>query len=169
MKRSLMVSCAAVTMFSIVFSLIPCMAEAKELKVGYVDLRRAFHEYEKAQTLDAELNEFAESTQAKRDTMVENITKLRDEAELLSETARQQKQQEMNIRIQELQEFDRDSRQIILERKDNLFREVIDDIQKIVTDKGTKGGYDYILDSRNIMYAADKYDLTQEVIDVLNK
>ena len=169
MKRSLIASCAAVTMCSIALSMIPGMAEAKELKVGYVDLRRSFHEYQKAQTLDAELNEFAESTQVRRDTMVQNITKLRDEAELLSEKARQQKQQEMNVRIQELQEFDRDSRQIILERKDNLFKEVIDDIQKIVTDKGAKGGYDYILDSRNIMYAADKYDLTQEVINELNK
>jgi outer membrane protein len=140
-----------------------------DLKVGYVDLRRAFFEYEKAKELDNELNEFAEATQVKRDAMVQNITKLRDEAELLSEGARQKKQTEMEESIQELQQFDRESRQILMERKDDLFREVIEDIQKVVLDKGTAGGYDYILDSRNIMYAAEKYDLTQEVVSELNK
>jgi Skp family chaperone for outer membrane proteins len=50
-----------------------------------------------------------------------------------------------------------------------MFREVIADIQKIVDDMGENGGYDYILDSRNIMYAREDSDLTDQVIAELNK
>lgn len=169
MKRTAKAVFTVIMAGMVLMPVVSVAAETKELKVGYVDLRRAFFEYEKAKKLDAELNEFAEASQTKRDTMVQNITKLRDEVEILSADARQKKQDEMDKMIQELQEFDKESRQIILERKDNLFREVMDDIQKVVTEKGTSGGYDYILDSRNIMYAADKYDLTQEVVTELNK
>jgi outer membrane protein len=169
MKKITASICAAIMVFSTLVCFSPDLANAKELKVGFVDLRKAFYDYEKAKTMDADLNEFAEATQQKRDTMVQDVTKLRDEIELMDGETRERKQKEMEAKIRELQEFDRDSRQIILERKDNLFREVMDDIQKVVTEKGTSEGYDYVLDSRNIMYADDKYDLTEEVVAELNK
>ena len=119
--------------------------------------------------MDEELNKFAEANQATRETMVQNITKLRDESELLSGETREKKQKEMKDEILALQQYDKESRQILLEGKDKLLGEVMEDIQKVVSAKGTEGGYDYILDSRNIMYAAEKYDLTSEVVEELNK
>ncbi len=145
------------------------VADAGDLKVGYVDLRRAFFEYEKAQQLDAEITEFAEANQDKRDTMIREITRMRDELEIMSEEARRARQLELDEMVRELQQFDMQSREVILERKDNFFREVMDDIQAVVVSKGDAGGYDYILDSRNIMYANEEYDLTQEVIQELNR
>jgi outer membrane protein len=50
-----------------------------------------------------------------------------------------------------------------------MFREVVDDIQKVVDDFGKKGKYDFILDSRNIMYGKEEFDLTDAVIKRLNK
>jgi len=169
MKKMIAVGCAVFMTCSILLSVVPVKAEAAGLKVGFVDLRKAFYDYEKAKTMDKDLNTFAAASQAKMETMVQNVSKLRDEMELLSAESRAKKEQEMDASVKELKEFDQESRQTILERKDNLFREVMDDIQKVVVDKGTKGGYDYILDSRNIMYAADKYDMTQEVVAELNK
>jgi len=168
MKKFAAVSVAAAVIFSAFLTMAPVTVSAKELKIGFVDLKRAFYEYEKAKAMDNELNEFARDSQTKRDTMVQNITKLKDEVELLSADARQKKEKEMDDRIGELQEFDRESRQIILERRDTIFREVLDDMQEVVVEKGKAGGYDYILDSRNIMYADDMYDLTQEVVTELN-
>ena len=46
--------------------------------------------------------------------------------------------------------------------------EVVEDIQGIVEVFGKEGGYDYIFDSRNIMYADKKFELTEEVIKKLN-
>jgi len=57
---------------------------AQELKLGYVDLRKAFYEYDKTKDLENKLNTLTEDRQTKRTKMIEVITKARDEAELLS-------------------------------------------------------------------------------------
>lgn len=149
------------------FSIIP--AQAAELKIGYVDIRKAFYEYEKTKTLEAELNDLTEDSQGKRDKMIQEITKLRDEGELLAGSAREKKQQAIDVKLTELQEFDKTTRQKLLNKKNDMFRKVIDDIQVVAEDIGKKGSYDFVMDSRNIMYAIEKYDLTEEVIKRLNK
>ncbi len=138
-------------------------------KLGYVDLRRAFYEYDKTKNMEQQLNDETEERAAERTKMIDRITKLRDEAELLSGKAKTSKQARIDEELAELQEFDRETRQSLLNKKNDMFREVIDDIQKVVTDIGEKGGYDYILDSRNIMYANPDFELTNEVIKKLNE
>ena len=142
---------------------------SQEAKMGYVDLRKAFYEYKKTKTLEAELNELTEATQQKRNTMIQNITKLRDEAELLKGAAKEKKQAETDNMLKELQQFDKETRELLLNKRNDMFKQVVDDIQKAVEGMGKKGGYEYILDSRNIMYANEKSDLTEEVIKQLNK
>jgi Skp family chaperone for outer membrane proteins len=138
-------------------------------KVGYVDLRRAFYEYEKTKSFETDLNDLTEERQEERTKKIEAITKLRDEAELLSGDAKAKKQREIEPKITELQEYDRETRQKLLNKKNDMFRVVIDDIQKIVEDMGKKGKYDFILDSRNVMYGKPAFDLTEDVIKQLNK
>jgi outer membrane protein len=97
------------------------------------------------------------------------VSKLRDEMELLSGKAREKKQSEVEAKITDLNEFDRVTRQQLLNKKNDMFREVVDDIQKVVDDLGKKGQYDFILDSRNIMYGKEDFDLTDDVLKQLNK
>ncbi len=138
-------------------------------KIGYVDLRRAFYEYEKSKTLDKELTDITNQRTKERATIVERITKLRDESELLSDDAKAKKQQAIDAEIAKLNEFDRDIRQEILSKKNDMFREIIDDIRKVVEEIGEKEKYDVILDSRDIMYAKKGFDLTDQVLMELNK
>ena len=58
--------------------LIAPLSSAKEMKVGYVDLRRAFYEYGKTQELETELNTATDESQAKRTKKIEEITLLLD-------------------------------------------------------------------------------------------
>ena len=153
----------------VICSLIAPMGFCKEIKVGYVDLRKAFYEYEKTKTLEGELTSLTEDSQSKRNTMIEEITKLRDQSELLGGEKLKVKQQELDGKLTALQNYDKDTRQLLLNKKNDMFRAVIDDIQKIVEDIGTKEKYDYVFDSRNIMYAGDQYDLTSRVVEILNK
>ncbi|MGB2879135.1 MAG: OmpH family outer membrane protein [Candidatus Omnitrophota bacterium] len=147
---------------------LPVMA-AQEGKIGYVDLRKAFYEYEKTKTFEDELNKITDDRQKDRNTKVEKVTKLRDEMELSSGSARNNKQKQVEDAITDLNEFDLETRQMLLNKKNDMFRQVIDDIQKVVEDIGKKGNYDFVLDSRNIMYSQEKFDLTEEVIKRLNK
>jgi outer membrane protein len=149
------------------FLLTPCQAKGE--KIGYVDLRRAFYEYEKSKTFEKELNELTGKRQSEREAKIKEISKLRDEMELLSGAAREKKQSQLEAKISDLNEFDRDTRQQLLNKKNDMFREVVDDIQKVVNGLGEKEKYDFILDSRNIMYGREEFDLTDEVVSQLNK
>ncbi|MGB2661223.1 MAG: OmpH family outer membrane protein [Candidatus Omnitrophota bacterium] len=158
----------SIAVFMVIGFLAP-LAKADEGKIGYVDLRRAFYDYQKTKTFESELNKITDSRQKERTKKVESISKLRDELEILSGNAKNKKQTQVETEIATLNEFDRTTRQQLLNKKNDMFREVVDDIQKIVEDMGKKGNYDYILDSRNIMYSRDKFDLTDDVIKQLNR
>ena len=149
--------------------LIAPAAFSQDVKIGYVDLRRAFYEYDKTKTLEEELEALTEDTQDKRTKMIEEITKMRDEAALMSDDAKKKKQRMIDAKLAELQEFDRDARANILNKKNDMFRVVIEDIQAVVEKMGKEGGYDYILDSRQLMYTNENFDLTDEVLKRLNK
>ena len=153
----------------VICGLIAPLSFCKELKVGYVDLRKAFYEYEKTKTLEEELTSLTEESQTERNVMIEEITKLRDQAGLLSGDKLKVKQQELDAKLTDLQNYDKEIRQNLLNKKNDMFRKVIDDIQKIVEDIGKNEQYDYVFDSRNIMYAGDQYDLTTRVVAELNK
>ncbi|KJJ83741.1 Outer membrane chaperone Skp (OmpH) [Candidatus Omnitrophus magneticus] len=150
-----------------VFIAMPCFA--KDMKVGSVDLRLAFYEYEKSKGFDKELNEVTAKKTADRAKLVQIIQGIRGENEFASEEVKKQKQKEMDSAIAQLNDFDKNMRQELLNKKNAMFREVIDDIQKIVTAIGKAEGYDLILDTRNIMYSGEGLDLTSRVIKELNK
>ena len=78
--------------FFVAFSILASTGYCKELKIGYVDLRKAFYEYQKTQTLEKDLNKLTEMSQEKRNKKIESITKLRDQMELLSGAARGEKE-----------------------------------------------------------------------------
>ena len=164
-KKTLTVLIAAL----MVIGILTPLANAAEGKIGYVDLRKAFYEYEKTKTFETELNKVTEQRQGERMKKVEVISKMRDEMELLSGNARNKKQTQVETEIASLNEFDRTTRQQLLNKKNDMFREVVEDIQKIVEDMGKKKKYDFVFDSRNIMYGKEDFDLTAEVIKKLNK
>jgi len=169
MKRSSKRTAAVLAAVLITVSLVSGAAYAADGKVGYVDLRRAFYEYEKTKNMETSLTSFTGERQAERTAKVQELTKMRDSAEMLKGDAREKKQQAIDGKLMELQEYDRATRQEILNKRNDMFREVIEDIQKVVEEIGKKNGYSYILDSRNIMYAEEKLDLTDEALKELNK
>lgn len=163
-----LVICVAV-LLAVALVVPAAFAQAQNLKLGYVDLRKAFYEYEKSKTFDAQLNEVTTKKNDERNKMVEEITKMRDKAALLNDNQKAEAAKQLDAKIGALNEFDRQTRQELLNKKNDMFREIIDDIQKVVEELGKQGGYDYVLDSRNIMFAKPDFDLTAQVLEKLNK
>jgi len=143
-------------------------AQAETMKIGYVDLRRAFYEYEKSKAFDEELTAVTNERTEERNKMVETVRKLQDETALLSDKSAAAKQTEIDAKITALNNFDSDTRQELLNKKNDMFRQIIEDIQKIVKEIGESESYTYIFDSRNIMYSKPQDDLTDRVLEVLN-
>lgn len=157
-----------VVMVAAVFACVSLAAYAAEGKIGYVDLRKAFYEYQKTKTFETQLNDLTGKREGDRAKMVEEITKMRDELQMLQGDAKGKKQGEIDNKIAALQQYDQETRQQLLTKKNDMFKEVIDDIQKIVEGIGKASGYDYVLDSRNVMYGKPEFDLTGQVVTQLN-
>lgn len=153
--------------FSVIFS-NAAFSEAA-LKMGYVDLRKVFMEYEKSKTYDKELNDLTAKLTADRDKLVAEIKTMKEESQLLSDKAKEAKEGEITAKINELNQMDQKARQEFITKKNDMFKEVIDDIQAVVNDMAQKEKYDYIIDYRNLMFAKESYDLTARVIETLNK
>jgi len=152
---------------------IACAAEvsAEDLKIGCVNMQKIFSEYKKTRAAEAELEKKGKAKSEERNKMVEEVRRLKDEIELLSDEGREKKQAEVDGKIKELQDFDRRVRGELVEEREGVLREISGDIDKAIEDYGKKNKYDLILkkDKRVLIYDKGDLDITESVIRTLNK
>ena len=137
-------------------------------KFGYVDLARVFDEYQKTKDFDKELETKGNAKQGDRDKMVNEIKKLRDEAELLSAKAKDDKQAQIDEKIKELQEFDRSTRDSLRKERDTMVQDILKEIETVIQGFGKSQGYSFIFNDRVLVYKSEGNDLTAQVIQALN-
>ena len=143
-------------------------AQAAELKVGYLDVAKSFDEYKKTKEADTALESQAKVKQAERDKLVSEITRLRDELELLSEKGKQDKQVVIDEKVKKLQEFDKTTRGELQKQRDAVVGDILKEIDKVVQDYGKKEGFDLILNDKVIVYKKDTLNVTDSVLKALN-
>jgi outer membrane protein len=153
------------------------------VKIGYVDLERIFHGYEKTRELEAKLNMENEADQkmlSERRQMIEKeIDKLKEELEtqalMLSESAKEEKQVEIERRIEELDEFSAYIEQRNQEREAKYTDGILKDLQTklplIIKSMAEKEGYRFVFDLRSLFYVTPEkeFDLTDKVLAQLNE
>ena len=137
-------------------------------KIGYVDLARVFDEYQKTKEFDKSLEAKGASKQTDRDRMVAEIRKLRDEAELLSAKAKDDKQAGIDEKIKALQEYDRTTRDGLRRERDTMVKDILKEIETVIQDFGKAQGYSFIFNDRVLVYKSEGSDLTNPVIKALN-
>ena len=126
-------------------------------------------EYKKTKESEKILDEKGKAKVEERKKLVDEIRKLKDEQALLSEKAKAEKQTVIDEKVKRLQDFDRVSQEDFLKERNEKFAEILKDIEKVVTDYSKEQGYDIILNGRTLLYGAEEFDLTEEVIKRLNK
>ena len=146
---------------------VPVFAAAGD-KLGYVDLARVFDEYQKTKEFDKSLEAKSAGKQAERDKMVAEVKKLKDEAELLSAKAKDDKQAVIESKMQGLQEFDRVTRDSLRRERDSMVKDILKEIEQIIQDFGKAQGYSFIFNDRVLVYKNESSELTTQVIKVLN-
>ena len=142
-------------------------AEAAD-KIGYVDLGKVFDDYEMTKSLDKQLEAKGSVKQADRDKMVAEIKKLRDEAELSSAKAKEDKQAVIDEKLKVLQDFDRTTRDALRKERDDMVKDILKQIEVVIQDFGKAQGYGYIFNDRVLVYKGEGNDLTAQVTKVLN-
>lgn len=145
------------------------LVHAKENKIGYVDLAKVFEEYKKTKESEKTLENKGKAKEAERKKMVDELRKLKDEQALLSDKAKAEKQTIIDQKIKNLQEFDAATRDELLKDRNDLLGGILKNIEKVIADYSKENGYDFIMNSRMLLYGGDQYDLTAEILKRLNK
>ena len=139
-----------------------------EQKIGFVDLSRAFDEYQKTKDFDRSLEKKGDVKQEQREKLVKEIRKMRDALELLNEKARDKKEKDIEAKIRFLQEFDQDAKTGLTKERDDMVRDILKELNNVIQEYGQSHGYSLILNDRVLLYGDKPLDLTDEIIKVLN-
>ncbi len=140
-----------------------------EMKFGYVNFVKVFNNYKKTIETEKDLEKKGEKKQKERDRRVTQIRKLRDKFELASDTEKEKIQSQINGKIKELQAFDQKASKELLKEKDDAAKEIIKEFDVLVKEIGKKEEYTIIFNERMILYGQDSYDLTDRILNELNK
>jgi outer membrane protein len=173
MMKSLTLSVIALFLLSLALP-----ADAKELKLGYIDSEQILNQYQDYQDakrlLEKEEQEY--TRQAKQMEM--DIQNLQDEIEaqslMWSEEKKLEKQMEGQNMVMKYQQFLQDiwgQTGKLYQRNMELSKPIIDKINVVITKIGEAEQYDFIFDANagNIVFASPAYDLTERVLEELKK
>lgn len=145
------------------------MAAPSTPKIGYLDVARAFDAYQKSKAEEKVLEDLSAKKQTERDKIVNQVKKLREELELLSDRGKEEKQAQVDEQLQKLQEFDNQARNELRRQRDTIAREILKEIDQVVREFAEQEGFTLILNDRVLLYGASEYDLTDRVIQTLNE
>jgi outer membrane protein len=182
---------------SIVFALtlaLPIAAFAQgTMKIGTVDMQRAFKDYNKTKEAEAKINDAKNAAKKEYDDRAEAYKKALDEinnlnkqleSAALSADKKTQIAKDRDDKIasikrmeQEISDF-RQTRERQLQEQLMRVREgIVKEITEVVVEKVKTKNLDFVLDKSGmsingvpvVMYAPDNIDFTNEIIDTLNK
>ena len=163
------------------------------LKIGTIDMQRAFKEYNKTKDAEAKVNDAKNAAKKEFDDRTESYKKSLDEinklnqqldAPALSADAKAQKSKERDEKIaniktmeREINEF-RQTREQQLQQQAMRMREgIVKEITDVVLERVKTNGMDLVFDKSGqstnyipvVLYSKDSSDFTQEIITALNK
>jgi len=167
MKNRMILS-ALILMVGIFFVASGNLAFA-EMNYGYVDVAKVFDDYEKTKQNDEELQKEGQSREQERETMVAEIRQLKDELALMDGDAKEKKREEIQKKVDALQDFDREIRRDLGGRRNKIVQEIFQDIDDTIQRYGERKGLDVVFNERALVYRKDKFDVTEEILTELNK
>ena len=148
---------------------LPTSAFSAEIKMGYINMRKVFFEYNKTKTFNEDLEKKDEALKKEMEEKAQVIRKMRDEVEILSDKAKEKKEPELRQKLKELDDFRKEKIESFIKDKDEKFKEIREDIISVSTAYAKKNGYDMIFDEAIFVYSTNKFDITDDIIKELNK
>jgi Skp family chaperone for outer membrane proteins len=138
-------------------------------KLGYVDLSRTFSEYGKTKDYDKVLGEKQTAYTTERDKKVAEVRQLQEKMSLLSEKEKEAKKGDLENKVKDLQEYDRQKQTDLRKDQDEKMKEILKDIEDAVKQQAEKDGYTMVFNDRVLVYQNKSMDITDKIIEILNK
>lgn len=164
-----------------------------DIKVGTIDMKLVFDSYSKTKEAEGKINEAREQAKKELDDRLgvfnkaqEEARKLNEEANKpeLAEKAKAEKAKVLNEKLQalgtlqrEIQEFQQTRERQLSEQSVRSRNSLLEDINKVITEKVKGAGYDLVIDKSGqslnavgvLVYAKDSFDFTADIIAEINK
>jgi outer membrane protein len=161
--------------FLFILFALPLFAEQK---IGYIDSQKIISQYQKAQEIrkefDSKVKEWKDEVSRRQEELEKLQKSLQTQSFMLTEEARLRKIEEMQKKKTELENFVND-----IYRKDgkaealnrDLMQPLLQEIDTVVSEIAREEEFSLILDSSTgvVIYADEIYDITNRIIEALNK
>src|SRR6184192_2245525 len=163
------------------------------LKIGTVDMQRAFKEYSKTKDAEAKINDAKNAAKKEYDDRAESYKKALDEinnlnkqldAPALSADAKTQKAKERDDKIsniknmeREISEFRQTRERQLQEQAMRMRENIVKEITDVIMERVKSSNFDLVFDKTGpsmngvnvVLYSRDNMDFTTDVITALNK
>jgi len=141
---------------------------AADLKIGYVDLSKVFDGYQKTKEFDAVLQTEGEAFQKERDAMVQKIQDAQSKLALMSDSQKSSMQSDIEKQKDDVVAYDKSKRTELSKKRDDKVREILTEIQGVVSGIAKRDGFTYVLNDRVMIFGDPQFNITDEVLKALN-
>ncbi|MBX9806648.1 MAG: OmpH family outer membrane protein [Flavobacteriaceae bacterium] len=168
-----------VVIIALAISIVSCdkkAAEVKEVKTAYVDTSVLMKEYTATKDLDAKYKakgeEKGRQLQAEINRFKQEAQNFQAQAQANGQAWAQQKGAELQRREQQLGQAQQALSQQLQQEGGVEMDSLVANVKKTIKAYGKEKGYTYIYgtgdSNASILYAEDKFDITKEIIKLLN-
>ncbi|MDX2227689.1 MAG: OmpH family outer membrane protein [Verrucomicrobiae bacterium] len=187
MKKTLLVTLAALTLSPFASGLMAQAKSAAPLKLGTVDIGKALENYSKRKDAEKTLQSAVDGFQKDRKDLETEIAKMREEGAKLEQDlqnpaldektksekmkAVQEKRVQFSMKLQQGQEMMVSRERQLTEQRGRLMENLITEIMTTASEVGKAKGYNLILDKtkgRGVILDETGMDITDDVIVKLN-
>ena len=158
---------------TVLLSLFARPLHAEDVKLGYVDLRRALYETEDGRRARANLKKDFDKKQKELDEQQEEVKKaiedLNKKRTLLPAETVRQKEAELQERVGKVQQTYMRHQQDLAAKEEQATQPIVERLQRIIGKIAIAENFTMVLDkSAGVVYAKPHLDLTNEVIRRFN-
>lgn len=147
-----------------------------EEKTGYVDTTRLLQEYSEMKEVETEFTAKSESLKTQLDSVArifqQEVMVYQENMATMSQTERAEAEGDLMRKQQMLQQSSQMQSNQLRVESDQVIDSLVTKVKDFVSEYGEKNDYTYIFgsnESANIMFAKEGLDITDEVLEELNK
>lgn len=150
------------------FVFLATNAFAADGKMGYVDLSRLFDQYHKTKEYDKVLEGKHAGYQKERGAKADKIKEAQGKLDLLTADKKAAVKDDIEKMKTDLLEFDRQKQADLTKERNEKIRDILLEIEKIVSGFAEKENYSLILNDRVLIYGNPAMNITEPILTILN-
>ena len=155
--------------FCLLTSVFSPLIWAEEFKVAYVDMAKLFDEHRQTASSGVALERKGEQKQAELEGRMDELRKLREGLELLSDDAREKKRRKIEAKADALKRFRSDTMRDLQRERNEIAENILQDISRGVAEYANANGLSLVIYQRSVIYGDPAFDATEDILKLLNR